>query len=72
MPQIGYPHVPDDTPSMEDQADALRVNAIARLEREAARLRNRIQQIRIDYPEAADALRVDLAGIESEIRRIKP
>lgn len=42
------------------------------LEQQAGRLRNRIQQIRIDYPEAADALRIDLAGIESEIRRIKP
>lgn len=71
MPQIGF-HVPDEIPSMEAQNDALRANAIARLECEAARLRNRIQQIRIDYPEAADALRVDLAGIESEIRRIKP
>lgn len=34
-------------------------------------LRGRIQLLRIDYPEAADARRTELFGIESQIAQVR-
>lgn len=57
MPQIGLPHVPDDTPSMQEQNDALLTNAIARQERRIAELEAELWWRR---------------KLLAEIRRIKP
>lgn len=50
MPQIGL-HVPDSTPSMESQHDALRANAIARLERQILELDAELTWLRIRLAE---------------------
>lgn len=48
-----------------------RERRIAELERHAGVLRNRIQELRIDYPEAADARRDQLAQAEEEIAELR-
>lgn len=41
------------------------------LEQEARMLRRRINELRIDFPEAADARRDQLARLEDEIRALR-
>ena len=56
--------------AMMDTRDVLAGDKSCVLEERAKILRNRIHELRIDYPEAADARRDELVQVEAAIRAL--